>query len=55
LRAYSCGEDVGLLQGHGLLGAIVAPLARGQARKQLPEDQRQLKERLERETGPPAA
>jgi uncharacterized membrane protein len=43
------------LLGNGLLGAIIAPLARSQARKQLPEDQRQLKERLESETGPPAA
>lgn len=43
------------LQGNGLLGAILAPLARSQARKQLPENQRQLKERLESESGPPAA
>lgn len=43
------------LEGNGLLGAILAPLARSQARKQLPEDQRQLKERLESEPGPPAA
>jgi hypothetical protein len=43
------------LQGHGLLGAIIAPLARSQARKQLPEDQRQLKERLESEPGSSAA
>ena len=43
------------LHGNGLLGAIIAPLARSQARRQLPEDQRQLKERLESETGPPAA
>ena len=35
------------LQGHGLLGLIVGPLARSQARKQVPEDQKQLKERLE--------
>ena len=41
------------LQGNGLLGAIVAPLARGQARKQVPADQRQLKERLESEPRPP--
>jgi uncharacterized protein YndB with AHSA1/START domain len=43
------------LQGNGLLGAIIAPLARSQARKQVPEDQQRLKERLESETGPPAA
>jgi uncharacterized membrane protein len=43
------------LQGNGLLGAIIAPLARGQARKQLPKDQQHLKERLESEPGPPAA
>jgi uncharacterized membrane protein len=35
------------LQGHGLLGLIVAPLARSQARKQVPQDQQRLKERLE--------
>ena len=43
------------LEGNGLLGAILAPLARSQARKQLPEDQRELKERLEHEPGPPGA
>jgi uncharacterized protein YndB with AHSA1/START domain len=43
------------LQGSGLLGAILAPLARSQARKQLPDDQRQLKQRLENEPEPPAA
>ena len=35
------------LQGHGLLGLIVAPMARRQARKEIPQDQRRLKERLE--------
>jgi uncharacterized membrane protein len=35
------------LEGHGLLGPLVAMLARGQARKQLPQDQQRLKERLE--------
>ncbi len=35
------------LQGHGLLGLIVGPLARSQARKQVPADQQRLKERLE--------
>jgi uncharacterized protein YndB with AHSA1/START domain len=35
------------LQGHGLLGMIFAPLARGQARKEVPQDQQRLKERLE--------
>jgi len=35
------------LQGHGLLGLVVAPLARGQARKEVPQDQQRLKERLE--------
>jgi uncharacterized membrane protein len=34
------------LQGHGL-GKLVAPLARRQAAKQIPEDQAKLKERLE--------
>jgi hypothetical protein len=43
------------LEGNGLLGAILAPLARGQARKQLPEDQQRLKERLESQPRPPAA
>jgi uncharacterized protein YndB with AHSA1/START domain len=43
------------LQGSGVLGTILAPLARSQARKQLPENQRQLKERLESEPGPPGA
>jgi uncharacterized membrane protein len=35
------------LQGHGLLGLIVAPMARSQARKLVPDDQKRLKERLE--------
>src|SRR5690349_7023413 len=35
------------LQGHGLLGMLVAPLARSQARKQVPQDHQRLKERLE--------
>jgi uncharacterized membrane protein len=35
------------LQGHGLLGAIFGPMARSQARKQVPQDQQRLKERLE--------
>jgi uncharacterized membrane protein len=35
------------LQGHGFLGLIVGPLARSQARKQVPEDQKRLKEKLE--------
>lgn len=35
------------LQGHGLLGMIFAPLARSQARKEVPQDQQRLKERLE--------
>jgi uncharacterized protein YndB with AHSA1/START domain len=43
------------LQGHGLLGAILAPLARSQAAKQVPEDQGRLKQRLESEPAPPAA
>ena len=42
------------LQGNGMLGAIIAPLARSQARKQVPEDQKRLKERLEGEAAPPA-
>jgi uncharacterized protein YndB with AHSA1/START domain len=33
--------------GHGLIGKIIAPLARGQARKQVPKDQQALKQRLE--------
>jgi uncharacterized membrane protein len=43
------------LQGHGLVGAIVAPLARRQARTQVAEDQRRLKERLESEPRQPTA
>lgn len=35
------------LQGHGLLGLVVAPLARSQARKEIPQDHQRLKERLE--------
>ena len=36
------------LQGNGLFGAMLAPLARSQARKQVPKDQLQLKQQLER-------
>jgi uncharacterized protein YndB with AHSA1/START domain len=35
------------LQGHGLLGLVFAPLARSQARKEIPQDHQRLKERLE--------
>jgi carbon monoxide dehydrogenase subunit G len=35
------------LEGHGLLGMIFAPMARSQARKDVPQDQQRLKERLE--------
>lgn len=35
------------LRGHGLIGQFVAILARSQARKQVPQDQQRLKERLE--------
>jgi carbon monoxide dehydrogenase subunit G len=35
------------LHGHGLLGLLVAPLARSQSRKLIPEDQERLKEQLE--------
>jgi len=35
------------LQGHGLLGMVFGPLARSQARKEVPQDQQRLKERLE--------
>ena len=35
------------LQGHGLLGLLVAPMARSQARREIPQDQQRLKERLE--------
>ena len=34
-------------EGHGLVGKLMAPLARSQARKQVPKDQQRLKERLE--------
>ena len=35
------------LVGHGLLGKLLAPIARRDARKQVPKDQARLKERLE--------
>ena len=35
------------LEGHGLLGKLLAPLARSQSRKLVPQDQQRLKERLE--------
>ena len=34
-------------EGHGLMGKLMLPLARGQARKQVPKYQQRLKERLE--------
>jgi uncharacterized membrane protein len=34
-------------RGHGLLGLVFAPLARSQARKEIPKDHERLKERLE--------
>ena len=34
-------------EGHGLFGKLMLPLARSQARKQVPKDQQRLKERLE--------
>jgi hypothetical protein len=35
------------LQGHGLAGKVLLPVARGQARKQIPRDQAKMKELLE--------
>jgi uncharacterized membrane protein len=35
------------LQGHGLFGKLIAPLARRDARRQVPQDQARLKQRLE--------
>jgi uncharacterized membrane protein len=35
------------LVGHGLLGKLLAPIARRDARKQVPKDQARLKEKLE--------
>ena len=35
------------LKGHGLVGAVLAPIARSQARKQIPKDQETLKRLLE--------
>lgn len=35
------------LQGHGLFGKLIAPLAQRDAHKQVPKDQQRLKERLE--------
>jgi uncharacterized protein YndB with AHSA1/START domain len=34
-------------QGHGLAGKVLLPVARGQARKQIPKDQAKMKELLE--------
>jgi uncharacterized protein YndB with AHSA1/START domain len=34
-------------QGHGLAGKLLAPLARSQAHKEVPKNQKRLKERLE--------
>src|SRR4029079_16132608 len=34
-------------RGHGFLGLVFAPLARSQARKEIPKDHQRLKERLE--------
>ena len=34
-------------EGHGLAGKVLAPLARSQARKEVPKNQQALKERLE--------
>ena len=34
-------------QGHGLAGKVLLPVARGQARKQIPRDQAKMKELLE--------
>jgi len=42
-------------QAHGLVGKMLLPMARSQARKQLPNDQQRLKERLEAEHHSPAA
>jgi uncharacterized membrane protein len=39
------------LQGRGLLGLLLAPIARSQSRKLVPQDQRRLKERLESDAG----
>ncbi|HYZ75837.1 MAG TPA: SRPBCC family protein [Gaiellaceae bacterium] len=35
------------LVGHGIIGKLLAPLARSDARKHIPQDQARLKERLE--------
>jgi hypothetical protein len=37
-------------QGHGLAGKVLLPVAKGQARKQIPKDQAKLKALLESET-----
>jgi uncharacterized membrane protein len=39
------------LKGHGLLGVLLAPIARSQARKQVPKDQETLKRLLEAPSG----
>jgi len=40
--------------GHGFVGKLMAPMARSQARKQVPKDQQLLKKRLESAAGPDA-
>lgn len=42
-------------EGHGLVGKLLAPIARSQARKQVPKDQQRLKQRLESAPAPDAA
>jgi len=34
-------------EGHGVMGKLMTPMARSQAKKQVPKDQQQLKEKLE--------
>jgi uncharacterized membrane protein len=43
------------LNGHGIIGMLVAPIARRQAGKQVPTDQQKLKEILERGATPSAS
>ena len=42
------------LEGHGIIGMLVAPFARSQAQKQVPSDQQKLKQILESRAGPSA-
>jgi len=43
------------MKGHGLMGQLMAPMARSQAKKQVPQDHQRLKEHLESAGAEPTA